>query len=77
MCLMFFLTLGLPCDAPRGPIKSSLLHPSRERPSAEVAEAGVERGSCDSRILGGEQQVTVRVWMGPWGSAGKSSCIPK
>lgn len=59
------------------PLRALLLHPSRERPSAEVAEAGVERGFNDSRIFGGEQQVIVKVWMGPWGSAGKMSCIPK
>lgn len=77
MCLMFFLTPGLLVMPHRDPLRASLLHRSRERPSAEVAEAGVERGSCDSRIFGGEQQVTVRVWMGPWGFAGKLSCIPK
>ena len=65
-----------------GPLRASLLHPSRERPSAEVAEAGEERGSCGSqnyRISGGEQQVTIRVciraghlqsYLGTWGSAG-------
>lgn len=87
MCLMFFLTPGLPCDVPRGPLRASLLHPSGERPSAEVAEAGEERGSCGSgnyRIFGVEQQVTVRVWIraghlqsytGVCGSAGGLSCI--
>lgn len=71
-----------------GPLRASLLHPSREGPSAEVAEVGEERGSCGSgnyRIFGGEQQVTIRVWirarrlqsyMGMWGSPGCLSWIP-
>jgi len=49
-----------------GPLRASLLHPSRESPTAEVAEAGEERSSCGSGnygIFGGEQQVTVRVWI--------------
>lgn len=77
MCLVFFLTPGLPVMPHGDPLGASLLHLSRERPSAEVAEAGAERNLCDSGVFGGEQQVSVRVWMGPWGSAGKLSCIPK
>lgn len=50
----------------RGPLRASLLQPSRERPSAEVVEAGEEGGSCGSGnygIFGAEQQVTMRVWI--------------
>lgn len=74
--------LDFPVMSHRGPLSAFLLHPSRERPSAKVAEAGEEGGSCGSenyRIFGGEQQVTIRVWiragrlqsyMGVWGLLG-------
>lgn len=58
--------LDFPLMSHRGPLRPSLPHPSRERPNAEVAEAGEEGGSCgseNSRIFGVVQQATIRIWI--------------
>lgn len=79
--------LDFPLMSHRGPLRASLPHPSRERPSAEVEEAGEEGGSCGSennRIFGVVQQATIRIWIkaghlysykSMCGSAGGLRCI--